>query len=90
MPEQRIVIFKGTVQGVGFRYTACRVAGSYDVVGTVRNCPDGTVECIVEGEAGEIDAFVAEVADAMGRYIRDRTEQTAPASGRFTSFGVGY
>ncbi|MHC4984545.1 MAG: acylphosphatase [Planctomycetota bacterium] len=90
MPEQRIVIFKGTVQGVGFRYTTCRVAGGYDVVGQVRNCPDGSVECIVEGEAAEIDAFIAEVSEAMGRYIRKRTEQTAPASGRFTSFGVGY
>jgi len=90
MPEQRIVIFKGTVQGVGFRYTTCRVAGGYDVVGAVRNCPDGSVECVVEGEAAEIDAFIAEVSEAMGRYIRKRTEQTAPASGRYASFGVGY
>ena len=90
MAEQRIVIFKGRVQGVGFRYTACRVAGSFDVTGTVRNCPDGSVACVVEGERAEIDAFLNELSEAMGNYIRQRGEQTAPASGRFNSFGVTY
>ena len=89
MAQQRIIIFKGNVQGVGFRYTTCRVAGGYDVTGSVRNCPDGSVECVVEGDAAEIDAFLAEVSEVMGPCIRERTEQTAPASGRFASFGVG-
>lgn len=90
MAEQRTVIFKGRVQGVGFRYTACRVAGGFAVTGTVRNCPDGSVECVVEGERKEIDAFLNELSEAMGNTIRKRTEQTAPASGRYSSFGVSY
>ena len=90
MAEQRIVIFAGNVQGVGFRFTACRVAGNYDVTGAARNCADGTVECVVEGEASEIDAFVAELSVSMAGCIRRKTEQTAPASGRFDSFGVTY
>jgi acylphosphatase len=90
MTEQRIVIFEGRVQGVGFRYTTCRVAGGFDVTGAVRNCPDGSVECVVEGEKKEIDAFLEELSGEMGQYIRKRTEQTAPASGRYGSFGVGY
>ena len=55
---QRIVCFSGYVQGVGFRYTTCRIAGAFDVTGTVRNMPDGSVECVVEGETAEIDAFL--------------------------------
>jgi len=90
MPEQRIVIFKGNVQGVGFRYTACRLAAGLAVTGAVRNCADGSVECVVEGDAAEIDTFLQDLSDRMGGYIRKRTEQTAPASGRFDSFGVGY
>ena len=43
------IIFKGQVQGVGFRYTTHRVAGRYDVTGFVRNLPDGTVEMLVQG-----------------------------------------
>ena len=90
MAEQRTVRFKGRVQGVGFRYTTCRAARGFAVTGAVRNCPDGSVECVVEGEAKEIDAFLAELSAEMGSYIRERTEQTAPASGRYSSFGVSY
>ena len=89
-PQQRKVIFSGTVQGVGFRYTAVRTAERYDVTGQVRNCPDGTVEIIVEGVAKEIDAFLDDLAAQMRSYVRDRREATAPASGRFASFDVRF
>jgi acylphosphatase len=88
--QQRIVTFSGNVQGVGFRYTTTRVADGYDVSGYVRNRPDGKVEVVAEGDAKEIDAFLAELSDRMGGYIRDRGEQTAPASGKFNGFGVKY
>lgn len=88
--QQRIVTFHGNVQGVGFRYTACRVAGRYDVAGYVRNMPDGTVQCILEGQAGQIDEFLAELSEEMGGYIRKQTQQTAPFSGQFKGFGVKY
>ena len=88
--QQRTVRFTGRVQGVGFRFTAIRVAGGYDVTGYVRNCGDGSVECVVEGEAEQIDAFLAELSKHMGGYIRDITQQTAPAAGRFSSFTVRY
>jgi len=88
--QQRKVIFSGRVQGVGFRYTAVRTAERYDVTGHVRNCPDGTVEVIVEGEPKEIDAFLDDLAGRMRGYIRDRRQETAPASGRFASFDVRF
>lgn len=88
--EQRIVRFTGRVQGVGFRFTAIRAAGGYDVTGYVRNCPDGSVECVAEGEGDQINAFLAELSQRMGGYISDMTQETAPATGRFSSFTVGY
>jgi acylphosphatase len=88
--EQRIVRFKGNVQGVGFRYTTCRLAGDHQVTGYVKNLPDGSVECVTEGEQGEIEAFLESVEQQMGNYIHDRTEQKAPYSGRFDSFGVAF
>ena len=60
--QQRLVHFFGTVQGVGFRYTACRVAAGYEVGGYVRNLADGSVECLAEGDPAEIDGFLAELA----------------------------
>lgn len=87
--EQRIVHFSGDVQGVGFRYTACRVAGGYVVTGYVRNLPDGRVECVVEGESDQVEAFLADLRRNMRDYIHGHTQQTMPHSGQFRHFGVG-
>ncbi len=88
--EQRLVRFFGDVQGVGFRYTACRLAGGYDVTGYVRNMPDGSVECLVEGSGEEIDAFLEAMGERMRAYIRRREQQTAVAGGEYRSFGVRF
>lgn len=86
--EQRIVHFSGMVQGVGFRYAACRVAGGFAVTGCVRNLPDGRVECLVEGQAGEIDAFLEALRRQMEGYISGEQQVSLPASGRYRVFGV--
>lgn len=88
--EQRIVHFDGDVQGVGFRYAACRVAESYEVTGYVRNLPDGRVECLAEGTPEEIDAFLRELTRHMGHYIRRTTQQSQPYSGAYKSFTVRF
>ena len=58
----RRVIFEGRVQGVGFRYTCKDIAKGFDLVGTVRNLPEGTVELEVMGEAAEVEEFIQEIA----------------------------
>ena len=88
--ERRVILFSGTVQGVGFRYTACRSAAGFDVTGAVRNLRDGRVECVVEGEADEIDAFLADLRERMSDYIEDLIQQTLPFSGQFSRFGVSF
>ncbi|MFP3938262.1 MAG: acylphosphatase [Phycisphaerae bacterium] len=88
--QQRIVYFSGTVQGVGFRFTTVRVAGGYDVTGTVRNLPDGRVEVVAEGETEEIDRFLEDLTRRMGRYIRRRDEQTAEPTGKYRDFSVSF
>jgi acylphosphatase len=40
----RRFFIRGDVQGVGYRFFAQRAAARHQVVGYVRNCPDGTVE----------------------------------------------
>jgi acylphosphatase len=87
---QKIVRFSGRVQGVGFRYITYRLAQRYDVTGYVKNLPDGRVECVVEGTNAEIDAFLKEVSNEMQRYIRETTQQSAPFSGQFRGFNIGY
>jgi acylphosphatase len=88
MAEQRIIHFEGNVQGVGFRFTTYRIAEGFDVTGFVKNLPDGRVKVVAEGEKKQIDQFISSIQDEMGGHIRDTRQQTASASGRYTSFGV--
>ena len=88
--QQRIIHFEGDVQGVGFRYTAVRLAQRFDVTGYVRNLADGQVECVIEGPPDQIDRFVEQLSQRMGPYIHRQTQQTALPSGRFADFGVRY
>ncbi|MBE2179569.1 MAG: acylphosphatase [Chthoniobacterales bacterium] len=52
------VFYEGRVQGVGFRYSARRVAAGFDVAGYVQNLPDGRVELVASGACGEVDDFL--------------------------------
>ncbi|MDE0836594.1 MAG: acylphosphatase [Akkermansiaceae bacterium] len=61
--QTKRVIYEGRVQGVGFRYTTKDLARGYDVLGTVRNLPDGTVELIVAGEGEELGEFLRDLRE---------------------------
>jgi len=51
----------GTVQGVGFRYFAERVAGRLVVAGYVKNLIDGRVEVYAIGNEAQLDALKNEL-----------------------------
>lgn len=77
------VLFEGRVQGVGFRYTAAALAKGFDVVGTVRNLPDGRVELIVQGDADEVNDFLVAVRESVlaGHIRNEQIEEVIPGSG---------
>jgi acylphosphatase len=52
------VLISGRVQGVFFRHTCHEVAREHGVSGWVRNLPDGSVEAVFEGSAGEVSRLV--------------------------------
>jgi acylphosphatase len=85
---RQTIHFSGTVQGVGFRYTADRLAGDFRVTGEVRNLRDGRVELIVEGEPDEIDAFVSALERAMSGCISDTSCRQTPSTGEFFDFRI--
>lgn len=62
--------FSGRVQGVGFRYQTSRLAHGFEVTGYVSNLPDGRVILEAEGKENEVRAFLAEIEDQLGAYIR--------------------
>lgn len=75
----RHVFYEGRVQGVGFRYTCKNIARGYDVVGWVRNLPDGRVELQCSGEVGEVEGFLEGIAESdLKAHIRAVTVTLIP------------
>ena len=50
---------RGRVQQVGFRVFVLREADALGLRGTVANCADGSVECVVEGRRSSVEAMIA-------------------------------
>jgi len=84
------VIFRGDVQGVGFRYTTKRAAATYPgITGIVRNLPDGTVELLAEGTRTDLDHLLSDIRQIMTPYMRDMASQYSVASRIYTTFSIG-
>ncbi len=77
------VFYEGRVQGVGFRYTARRVAAGFDVAGYVRNLPDGRVELVASGDDEEVDGFLEAVRESelAGHIDEELAEEMAKPAG---------
>ena len=63
------ILFKGQVQGVGFRFTAEMIARKYNLTGWVRNLYDGDVEMEVQGDEMAIHNMIRELYNSS-RWIR--------------------
>lgn len=86
--ERAAAIYKGYVQGVGFRFTARRLAGGFQVGGHVRNLPDGTVEVVADGEAPEIDRFLDAIDEKMAGHIHSKHVKRSPLSAPASDFRI--
>lgn len=82
------MIVRGTVQGVGYRYTMRGVARGAGAGGWVRNRPDGTVEAEVEGAEAQVDEVLAWMAQGPpgSRVDAATVSEIAPTGG--TGFDV--
>lgn len=80
--------FVGEVQGVGFRWTARKVATNLDLSGWVRNEPDGSVSMELQGPNKDLaqyfTLFDRSYARYPIRYIIDEKDDIAPIEGDST------
>ena len=87
--QAKRIIVHGRVQGVGFRYFVRQAGVERGLTGDARNCPDGTVEIIVEGDAAEIAGFLKKVERGPFLSRVDRVEIADVAvQGAYDSFLV--
>ena len=85
----RRFLIRGGVQGVGYRFFAQRAAAKHQVVGYVRNEPDGSVEVVAEGPAGNVEAFKHElVAGPQWSNVEQVEEINVEPTGLYRSFRV--
>ncbi len=81
------VIYSGRVQGVGFRYTAQRLAGGLAVAGYVKNLPNGNVELVAEGEPDQVEALLERIDRRLaGNIMESKVTPEAPQG--FTGFKI--
>jgi acylphosphatase len=69
----RHIIFTGRVQGVGFRFTAHRMADRHQLTGFVRNLPNGSVEMLAQGQLEDIDDCIRDIEEEFSGYKRKST-----------------
>ncbi|HST53608.1 MAG TPA: acylphosphatase [Pyrinomonadaceae bacterium] len=85
----RHYLVSGDVQGVGYRFFAQRVAARHQVVGFVRNLPDGRVEVLAEGTPDGVEGFKHDLATGPQFARVEKVEEiSVEPSGSNTAFRI--
>ena len=85
----RRFLIRGEVQGVGYRFFAQRAAARHQVVGYVRNCPDGTVEALAEGAPNSVEEFKHDLATGpQWAVVRQVEEISLDPTGTYSAFRI--
>ena len=85
---QKHILFKGRVQGVGFRYSAQRFADILAVKGWVRNLASGDVELVAQGKEVQIEGLISDLHEKFGSNIVEVLSQDSPVTEDFDSFNI--
>jgi len=87
----RQVFYEGRVHGVGFRYTTRTIAKGFDVIGWVKNLPDGRVEMQICGAPDEVRDFLDAVRDSeLNSHIKMVHENAIPPLLDVKGFEIRY
>ncbi len=86
----RHIIFTGRVQGVGFRFTTLDLANRYRLTGFVRNCADGAVELVAQGQLEQIHDLLRDIQDKYKDYITETKINETPSNSQFKDFKIAF
>ena len=85
------IVIRGRVQGVFFRAETENNANRHNLMGWVRNRPDGSVEAVFEGEKAEVDAVIEFCRRGPpGAYVRRLDITWEDWTGEFKEFRISH
>ena len=90
MGEAVHIFFSGTVQGVGFRFTARSLAVKYNITGWVMNLPDGRVELLAQAQPRRLITFLQALRREFKDYIMDEDAQWLKAKQEWDNFIIKF
>ena len=83
------LLISGRVQGVAFRYYAQDIAQSLEIKGWVRNCWNGKVEIVMEGEEEKVEQLINWCYRGPGSAIVEKVDiKWEKYRGEFSTFGI--
>ena len=90
MKRRLHVYYKGSVQGVGFRFTVERIASRLKLTGWVKNMPDGGVELVAEGDKDPLCELLEDVKESMRSYITKDVVLWQEYKGEYRDFDIRF
>ncbi len=85
------VFIEGRVQGVFFRANTREEASLLGLTGWVRNCWDGRVEAVFEGEREKVEKVIAWCKKGPpGAMVRDVEINWEQVTGEYETFSIEY
>ena len=82
------IFFSGRVQGVGFRFTAERVALRYELTGFVRNTSDSRVEMLLQGTEEDIESCIDDLQQTFA--VRDTQVEQVELDSSYDDFRITF
>jgi len=85
------IVIEGIVQGVFFRVSTIEESSKLGLTGWVKNCTDGRVEAVFEGETDKIEQIVEWCKKGPpGAVVRNVETVWEQATGEYDSFTIKY
>ncbi len=83
------IFIEGRVQGVGFRYFVRMKATELHLTGIVKNCPDGKVMVVAEGDRADLETLTdyLHIGPPMAR-VKKVSVSRSDYSGHYNSFYI--
>ena len=85
------IVIEGIVQGVFYRASTIEESSKLGLTGWVKNCPDGRVEAVFEGEIDKIEQIVEWCKKGPPGAVVSNVETVLErATGEYDSFTIKY